>query len=574
MKQVPVFATWWERLHHALLALVQLLFAVLLVSLRRSTTQGALYRASTNGAATVAFVVQVIAAVLGLGNLYVLRSLAGHYARRRLTKSPMNFDVFAFWTYLASGSFDFSLSPWFLFITLVVSILSFGPAALWAGAITPTPATQDCRLAAQGEKFSPASKNIWDAQFEFREGPAEVWNHFDVCIADTINGALHTNCPVPTLNDNLLRAAVAAVSMKPNSSIATDSSGYSSIGRSYGVGHGVGITPGLTQPELESKLTSTFSFHEPGYETTVTCIKNTSSALGFHHHVPGDDVSIPNIWALAGNLPNTISASSEFYPITTWRSPNFENLTAWAAVHNPYTTTSFLSIAAGPQKYSLFNQTQCQFTFTPRLFLITANTTSRTIHRLPLPNHPPPQSLPQSLPASVIRTLNLLSRMKSSLYVSELGETLHSALKSYAAFNAIPTDDHASAVLPMASLFFTSMADQILGAYANAQIFIAKDTQPLEIVSSSCKAVKLGSSFYTFIVLGFNLAVVLLVGVGLVLTKLWRDLPSWDSRSVWDLVTASMAARGGGGDEGDMCWVKLVPPNHGRGWCLETSAVT
>jgi hypothetical protein len=485
----------------------------------------------------------------------------------------MKFDVFAFWTYLASGSFDFSLSPWFLFITLVVSILSFGPAALWAGAITPTPATQDCQLAAQGAKFSPASNNIWDVQFEFREDPAEVWNHFNVCISDIISGALHTNCPVPTLNDNLLRAAVAAVSTNPNSSTTTDNSGYSSIGRSYGVGHGVGIAPGLTQPELDSKLSSTFSFQEPGYETTVTCIKNTSSALAFRHHVSGNNFSIPNIWALAGNLPNTIATSSEFYPITTWRSPLFENLTAWAAVYNPYTATSFLSIAAGPQKYSPFNQTQCQFTFTPRLFLITVNTTSRTILRTPVPNllAIPSQSLPASLPASVIRTLNLLSRMKSSLYVSELGETLHSALKSYTALNAIPADSHASAVLPMASFFFTSMADHILGAYANAQIFIANDTQPLEIVASSCKAVKLGSSFYTFIVLGFNLAVVVLVGIGLVLTKGWRNLPSWDSRSVRDLVIASMAARESGGDAGEMCWLKLVPQAHGEIWCLETS---
>ncbi|KAK0644551.1 hypothetical protein B0T16DRAFT_448162 [Cercophora newfieldiana] len=493
MKETPLFATWWERFHHVLLALGQLLLAVLLAAFRDSTTQGSLYRLSTNRTATIALVVQVIASVLGIGNLYVLRSLVGHYSRRKLSRTPMRFESFAFWTYLGSGSFDFSLTPWFLFITLTVSILSFGPAALWAGAITPTGATQACQLTAQGARYSPESRGrTWDFQFEFKTDSAQVWNHFNSCTSDIVSGGLHTNCPVPTLNDNLLRAAITDVSSGNGDNLRpsppTDSSGYSSLGRTYGVGHAIGSSPGLTHAELESQMTSSFSLHEPGYETTVSCIKNTTSALALIQHAPGDDSTIPNIWALSGTLPNTIAdTSSEFYPLTTWRSPRLENLTAWAAVYNPHTHTSFLSIAAGPEKYAPFNQTQCEFTFTPRLFLLSVNTTARTITRTPLPNNPVPDPLDttNTIPASVIRTLNLLSRMKSSLYISELGESLYSALQSYASLYGMSYDE---AVLPMTSLFFTSMADHILGVYANAQVFIARDTQPLEIVSSSCKA--------------------------------------------------------------------------------------
>lgn len=255
-------------------------------------------------------------------------------------------------------------------------------------------------------------------------------------------------------------------------------------------------------------------------------------------------------------------------------------------MHNPYTNTSFLTIAAGPLKYALFNQTQCEFSFFPRQFLVSVNTTARTILRTPLNittanlDSPPPSLDPVGhLPANVIRTINLLSRMKSSLCISELGETLLSALKSYTAAAAATntttttTSSLSDAVLPMTSQFFTSMADHILGAYATSQIFIANDTQPLQIVTSSCRAVRLGSNFYIFIVLGLNLAVVALLMAGLVLTMCWRNLPSWDSRSIRDLVVASMGMRDWPVSNVEACSLMLVPQDDGGGWHLEASSV-
>jgi hypothetical protein len=355
-------ATWWEKWHHAFLVLAELLLAVLLASFRDRTTQGALYHFLKNGRATVALVVQIVSSLLGIGNLYVLRSAVGHYARRKLTHSPMSLDRFVFWVYLGSGSFDFSLSPRCFFIALTVSILSFGPAALWAGAITPTAAVQDCELTALGVSISPETRGRWDVQFKFYKESAQVWNYFDRCVSDTVNGGLYTNCPVPTLNDNLLGNAVAGASSSLDRDrrepTATEDTRYSSPGRSFGVGNVVGLAPGITRADLEARMVESFTFHEPGYETTVTCIKNSSSALGFIQHREGYNTSIPNIWALGGYLPNTIlntTSSVEFYPITTWRGLDFENMTAWSAVYNPYTSTSFLSIASGPRKYVMFN---------------------------------------------------------------------------------------------------------------------------------------------------------------------------------------------------------------------------
>lgn len=232
-----LLATWWQKHHPPLLALLQLILAVLLVAFRSSTTQGSLYNLSISEKSTIVFIVQIIAAVLGIGNLYVLRCIAVHYARRRLVAAPMSFDSFVFWAYLSSGSFDVSLLPLFLTITLTVSILSFGPATLWAGAITPTPAMRACSFSAMGPRFSQATRNTWNVQFEFREGSAQVCNRLENCTSDVIDGRFYTNCPVPSVNDNLVRSPVSVVSSRNSSGATFDESGYLFAGRSYGVGY-------------------------------------------------------------------------------------------------------------------------------------------------------------------------------------------------------------------------------------------------------------------------------------------------------------------------------------------------
>jgi len=543
-----LLATWWQKHHPLLLALLQLFLAVLLIAFRSSTTQGSLYNLSVSGKSTVAFIVQIIAAVLGIGNLYVLRCLAVHYARRRLVAAPMSFDSFAFWAYLSSGSFDFSLPPLFFTITLVVSILSFGPAALWAGAITPTPATRNCSLSAMGPRFSQATQNIWNVQFEFRESSAQVWNHLESCISDVIDGRFYTNCPVPSVNDNLVRSAISVVSSRNLSGSTTststfDQSGYLSVGRSYGVGFGFGVTQ-TQQQHLTSLMVDGFSFHESGYEISVVCARNSSSGLYFRPRLLGNNNTIPNIFELAGFLRNSIEISPEVYPIATWQGPSYENLAAWAAVYNPETKTSFLTIAAGPGKYARFNQTECQLFFTPRVFLVSVNVTGRSVVRTPL-HSSASSSAPQLEPSGVlvsniIRSLNLLSRMKSSLYASEIGESLATGLQGFAATRGLSL---ANAVLPMLEGYLTEMAEGILATYADAQMALAKDTQELKVVESTCRAVKLGSDVYLWVVLGVNIAVVVLVLAGMVVIKSWKGLPSWDVRSVRDLVTAAMAAR-------------------------------
>ncbi|KAK4170585.1 hypothetical protein QBC36DRAFT_341613 [Triangularia setosa] len=83
--------------------------------------------------------------------------------------------------------------------------------------------------------------------------------------------------------------------------------------------------------------------------------------------------------------------------------------------------------------------------------------------------------------------------MKSNLYMSELGESLDTALHGYAAARGVALDD---AVLPMLERYMAELADGILATYASAQMVMARDTQSLGVVSSRCRAVRLGSEMY------------------------------------------------------------------------------
>ncbi|KAH7139695.1 hypothetical protein B0J13DRAFT_638624 [Dactylonectria estremocensis] len=357
-----------------------------------------------------------------------------------------------------------------------------------------------------------------------------------------------TNCPVPHLNGFLLRAAeVSAANSQPMPKF--DASGYTYTGRTYGAGSGVGTAPGMKAQELQDALVKSFSYNETGYDAFLQCTKNSSASYYFVNDVPknGDN---PTIYHVEGYLSNSYNGSeAERYPVTSWMPP-FENMTAWSALHNPHAGSSFLSIAAGPKKYAVFNQTQCEIQFQPRHMLVKVNVTNHSftvdlmyktaqnIDPEPTGNHT----------AAVVRTLNLLSRMTSHLYVSEVGEVLLSSLKGRMALSNA-TEVTESLVLESSDKVFTNLIDNILSAYRLSQIYLANDTNVIEVSDARCRAVRLGSDLYIAICLTVNALMAAYVCVDFLMHKSWNALPAWDARTVQDLVRSSHVTYQGDGQE-------------------------
>jgi hypothetical protein len=492
--------------------------------------------------ATLSFIVQILSSSLGAVNMYVVRELANYYIRLKLTRKWIGLDRFAFWSAICAASPNFNL-PWGLSaLTILAYLFALAQAALWAGAITPTETLRNCSIDAVGAQFSQESKAYWDIEFKFVDGL--TYNYPENCYTKWLTEGLFTTCPVPALNGFLLTAAEES-SDNLTAKAKFDSSGYTYTGRNYGVGYGVGTSRGLRAQDLHAARVQSYSFIETGYDTTINCAKNLTSALYFVQVEEASTNDTPNVVDLSGYLPNSFPGSgAETYPIATWRT-NEENMTAWAALHNPNDGTNFLTIAAGPGKYVQFNQTQCQIIFTPREFRVDVNVTSRSFIVTPQISRgnvtdPEPTG---NLTAAVVRSINLLSRMTSGLYVSEVGEALVESLEGLM-METNKTDGaiNDDMILTSVSSFLMSMVDGVLSAYSNGQVHIANDIDVLNITNAQCTAVRLGADKYIYGVFALNLFIVIVVLLEATRRKAWAGLPSWDLRSVEDIVTSCMAS--------------------------------
>ncbi|KAF5551585.1 hypothetical protein FPHYL_9091 [Fusarium phyllophilum] len=533
-----LYVGFWGKSHVVLIPAINLGISVYLFTLRQWTTQGPLLHYARENLSTITLGVQLTSAILAASNVYAIR-LATNFSRRlSVARQWISFETFVFWTLLTSGSLDFDLSAIYTALLCVGFVVQFALAPLWAAAIIPSLTEHSCSLSTVGGRFSDSSRHVWNSQFEIRE-PRLVWNVFSNCKSVWIGGSLYTNCPVPHLNGFLLRVAESSTSgEKPVPEF--DSSGFTYRGQSYGAGTGVGIAPGIRIRDLNRAIVRNFSYTEVGYEASVQCIKNSSTMLYFVEDtdVPGNN---PHMFHIKGLLPNSFEGSAEeYYPVTTWREP-FENMTAWSALHNPDDNTNLLSIAAGSKKYEIFNGTQCNIRFEPRVMMVQVNVTSRSFTVEPKDGVTPADPEPSgNHTAAVVRSLNLLSRMTGHLYVSEIGEVLLSSLNGL-----LVNSNSSTSIEPLALTatenFLTSLVDNILSAYSISQIYIANDTYEIPIPGAFCEAVRLGSDVYIIAIMSVNTLVFFYILMTLLFNSGWRDLPDWDMKKVQDLVYGLLA---------------------------------
>ncbi|KAH7120610.1 hypothetical protein EDB81DRAFT_766663 [Dactylonectria macrodidyma] len=489
------FESTWIRAHVPAITIINLVIALLLFVARDWRTQGQLLTYALKYQSTISFVVQLISAVLSASNMYSLFLSINLTQRLRLTRKWIPFDSFIFWTAFTSDTFN-------------------------STSLAPVTTDQPCGFKTLGASFSSSSRGVWDSQFEFKEELA--WNCMQNCRSEWREESLFTNCPVSHLNGFLLRAAeVSAANSQPMPKF--DASGYTYTGRSYGAGSGVGTAPGIKVHELHDALST----------------KNSSSNLFFKNDVPQTRGN-QTIYHIEGYLPSSFNGSeTEKCPVTSGMSP-FENMTAWSALHKPHTGTNILPIAAGTKKYNVFNQTQCEIRFQPRHMLVKVNVTNHSftvdlmnentqnIHSEPSGNHT----------AAVVRTLNLLSRMTSHLYVSEVGEVLLSSLEGRKALSNA-TKLTKSLVLESSEKVFTNLIDNILSAYRLSQIYLANNTNVIAVSGARCIAVRLGSDLYIAICLTVNALVAAYVCVNFLMHNSWDALPAWDARTVQDFIRSS-----------------------------------
>ena len=308
-----------------------------------------------------------------------------------------------------------------------------------------------------------------------------------------------------------------------------------------------------------------YSYVESGYAANVSCIKNSTSNFRFrlersvwkntsvseyqrmyYPQMPLNDSwgAWPDIWStysiyyLDGYLPNSIIGSPELYPSISWHE-GYENITAWAAVANG--NRNMIAVAAGTRLYRELDQIQCEVFFRPTVFDVTVNRIQRSIAVKALQSAEPEDIDPSGhLRANVMHSINLLSRMSPSLYVSVLGETLNRNVERMQ--KQRPSLNITEAVTSAVADSFTAIIDDILVAYGASQIVNAQDTTPT-IVHGLMEATQLGHPFYRSSVLILNFLVILIVLFESTRTRCWKHLTRFN---ILDIKSAIVAASAGG----------------------------
>ncbi|KAK3652900.1 hypothetical protein LTR56_004848 [Elasticomyces elasticus] len=490
----------------------------------------------------VQILVQILSHGLGLMQVYSLRTCLRFTIRLLVFRTPVGLEKLGYWAALTSGQIDTTLPARLLFMCASLVALSVVPGALWTGALTPLLEVSGLPTEASIEvpAFTQASTDIWDSEFEMRD--LELWNLVQNCKGT----GLITSCPVPALQGALLSTASSATAI--NGSVRRhakiDSSDWSYLGRSYGLGSSFG----LTKVQSEGTVLAV-SYTEYGFAADVHCVFNTSSAYSLEFLETADGGTSVAVYAAQGYLPNSFDEGSglgdgENYSVVSSSSdPTASKILAWLA--RAIGGRNFIVIAAGSKGYNQFDQAQCEVVFQPSAFNVSANITSKQIVVLPNPSvHAAITQLPNvTTTANAINSVNLLSRRSSSLYTSVLGDALARNLVSLVdQTDSADTKIKQSDVLRSLEDSFSAMLDDILGAYGAAQIILGRDTDVVSVIPTG-RTTRIGEPIYIYLAAGLTGLVLLVQLVEIVRTRCWSGLVILN---IFDVRSVILAASAGG----------------------------
>ena len=514
--------------------------------------------------ATSEIVVQTVSHILGLFQVSSVCAVLNLSTRYRISHGSVALQVLSFLIALSTARIDFYLPRRLLILNAAFVAATFLPAALWAPAISPVTVLKSQGL---GNQLLPAftedTKAYWDSQFQVRGPGRTVFNINDHCSLINDKRGLVPSCPVPTLQGLLLLSASSATTLDggPRSHSKLDNPNWEFVGRSFGAGSAVGIS----KERIVDDQVLHYNYTESGYVANVSCMKNSSSNFRFrlersiennisisayqrtyHPEMPFNHAwdSWPDVWQtysiyyLDGYLPNSIIGTPELYPSISWHE-RYENITAWAAVAN--SNRNMIAVAAGNMLYRDLNQIQCEVFFRPTVFDVTVNRIQRSIAVEAQPSMEAEDIDPNGhLQANVMHSINLLSRMSPSLYVSVLGETLNRNVERMQ--RQRPDLNVTEAVTSAVADSFTAIIDDILVAYGASQIVNAQDTTST-VAHGVMEAIELGHPFYRRSVLILNFLVILIVLFETARTRCWKYLTKFN---ILDIKSAIVAASAGG----------------------------
>lgn len=489
------------------------------------TVSNDVYNTIIEHRATIQFAAQLVANILGAIHIGVIYLLINYSTRLRIATSKFSLELLHFWSILLSQKLDWNL-PFHLIALLLLSLaLCMLPPALWAGAITPV----DVLAAHNGTLFIPSWGNttIMHQNYTNRSGiPSRKTKDglFAFNVGEAFIGALLSSAASATTVDGDVRRHVKQ-----------DLTGFTYLGRSYGVGSTVGIS--IPSSNMTSNLgldsrTQTYSFLEPGYLPTATCTYNTTSAYSLSSTPYGNETMI---WTASGLMPN----SNGIEEYARYASYSSDAVVAVGVASSPSSTSGAqtMSIAAG-KNYAFLNGTQCAIDFQPAMLEARIDLSGRTITVTPVAS----KSVVDMEPSGFLTwlatwQLSLISQDQGKIYSSALGDAFNSSIGNFITSAAANSTQLtlSKATLPGLENSIEAMIDDILTLYSSAQVIVASQDIPVTAIVH-IKAFQLGEKGYIIAVVILNVTLIVAFVFEAVRTKSWKGLVDNDYTSTRDFV--------------------------------------
>jgi hypothetical protein len=418
---------------------------------------------------------------------------------------------------LCGQRLDWSL-PWpSRLILLAFFALNLLPAALWAGAITPVTASQTTtdtiplplyKNVSWLQAASPPVKNEAQGIFTFNPG----WY---------IQG--------------LMLNSAASASSRTGGSVThpkLDNTQYSYINRSYGVGASVGLTDG----SLVDRTTA-YTYYEHGFESSVSCIYNLSSAFHLYRSFGQPPEWLLQVYEAKGTLPNTEPGhGTDYVAATMGGNPAIVALTT-----DHGNGQNYIAITTNGEQYAPLNNTQCEITFTQRNFSVDVDVVNRTISVAALNETTwlPNKTVADMFNQQTVGVLYSISiSLSTALYVNGFGNALMDNIDNVQATQGI---NNASTLAGIEAVL-TSIMDDALVAFASAQMMLLRDTAPVSVVVTS-SAYAFGTAPYIYAVVAITFVVTAVYVLEACRTRGWRGLSKFDFMDVKSVIIA--ASEGG-----------------------------
>ena len=506
-------------------------FAVLIVTtivaslllagtLNNWTISGGTYSALQPNRASVQIAVQIISLILGNLQVGVVCCLINYATRLQLNKSPQKLDVVLAWNNLITRIPSWGLRSHYLVPIVLFIFTAQVPAALWAGAITPVPVVT--------QALSPAS--IPAPQYQnssyIREYPSEV--DIEGPLLRSTKGVFGYS-PGMRLLGSLLASGASATTVDGGvrQHAKLDNTRFTYYGRSYGVGASVGLAD---ESVAKNSLAKSYSFQERGLRADVGCVYNSST-----EYVIGGEL-FPYIYPVSGNLPNSgkLSEYSKYYS-----NSGGSKIVAIGVSRNQESSQRIIGIAAGSD-YTFLNATQCNIEFLPTLFNVSVGLVDRSINVSEVSTGND-FSARENLTYVLTRQLGLISTDQTSLYLSFVGDSFNSSIASYnisvSTLNETRPTQKSATLVGLANSI-TAMIDDLLVAYASAQLLIANDSTPTP-VTIQVQAFVFGSPIYVYLIFAINAAVILVLIEEAFRTRDWKGLSNFDYMDPRSLIIGS-----------------------------------